>query len=194
MFRSKIIYLTGLIIIGLIISPISVLAIESDSQTEQRLQTRTQAEEGKRQASEDKILEFCQRATDGLTERSDRFSDNQALLIKFYSQIQTALQTLINNKQAKGESTTELTAYQTQLDTKISALVKASTAYQQSLSAVQTMDCTENRQTFGQGLRTSNQALQTLVRARQDLHTFVRTKLYPMVNKMRLRTLTPAVQ
>lgn len=180
--------------IGLIISPISVLAIESDSQTEQRLQTRTQAEEGKRQASEDKIFEFCQRATDGLTERSDRFSANQALLIKFYSQIQTALQTLINNKQAKGESTTELTAYQTQLDTKISALVKASTAYQQSLSALQTMDCTENRQAFGQGLRTSNQALQALVRARQDLHTFVRTKLYPMVNKMRLRTLTPAVQ
>ncbi len=192
MSKSHLLYLTVWLIIVMLISPISALAVEEQITHGQRLPIK--AQETRRQESEDKKVEFCNRANAGLTERLNKFAANQTLMMKFYSQIQTALQTLITNRQTKGESTTELKSYQTQLDTKISALATATTTYQQALAQLQTINCTQDREAFGTALRASNQAMQALNRTRQDLHTFVRTKLYPVVNKMRLRSLTPTAR
>ncbi len=135
-------------------------------------------------------IERCQRLEAKVAEKVAKFAENQTLRMRFYNQIQNALQLLISRQQAQGKPTADLEAMLTTLETKIMALNQAATAYQAMLNTISTVPCSQDQAAFLANLKKSNTAMQTFNQAKQDLQTFVRTKLYPLVNKKRVQNLT----
>lgn len=135
-------------------------------------------------------IERCQRVEARVADKVTKFTENQTLRMRFYNQIQNALQLLINRQQTQGKPTDDLVAMQAMLETKVMTLNQAAAEYQAMLGMISTVPCSQDQAGFLANLKKSNTALQTFNKAKQDLQTFVRTKLYPLVNKKRVQNLT----